>query len=142
MKILLLQSVKNVGKKGDIVNASDGYARNFLIPKKIGVSATEKTMHEKSTHDTEGAAMIKKLETLRENLKKETLTLTIKTGHDGSIFGAIYARDVESALAAKGFRNVKIILERPLKSLGSHEVSLDLGNGVKGLVKITLAPSA
>lgn len=141
MKILLLQPIKNVGNKGDVVNAHDGYARNFLIPQKLGIPATEKIMHEKTTHDAEGVAATKKLEALKEKLKKETLVLNIKTGKDGSVFGAIHAQDVEAALAAHGYKNVTAILERSLKSLGTHEAPLDFGHGIKGTINIKLAPS-
>lgn len=141
MKILLLQSVKNVGQKGDVVNAHDGYARNFLIPKKLGVLATEKAMHEKIADETKMAAMVRHLETLKEKIKKETLVLNIKTGKDGSVFGSVHAQDIEAALAARGYKNVVALLERPLKSLGDHKASLDFGHGIKGIVKIKIEPN-
>ncbi len=138
MKILLLQNIKNVGKKDEIINAQDGYARNFLIPKKLGVPATEKTLHEKSAHELKALEEIKKLETLKSKLTKEIFALSIKTGKDGSVFDAIHNAKVESTLAAKGYKNVKVILERPIKTLGEHVVPVDLSNGIKGAIKIKI----
>ena len=115
MKILLLQSIKNVGKKDEIINANDGYARNFLIPKKLGVPATEKAMHEKTNLEAVMSAEIKKLESLKAKMGKEIFTLTLKTGKDGSIFGAIHAAEIESALAAHVYKNIVAELVRPMK---------------------------
>ncbi len=141
MKILLLQSIKNVGKKDEIINANDGYARNFLIPKKLGVPATEKAMHEKTNLEAVMSAEIKKLESLKAKMGKEIFTLTLKTGKDGSIFGAIHAVEIESALAAHGYKNMSAELERPIKELGEHVVLIDIGHRIQGAIKIKIVSS-
>ncbi len=139
MKILLLQSIKNVGKKDEIINASDGYARNFLIPKKLGVPATEEALHEKNAHEIVASAEIKKLEALKAKLGKEIFALGIKTGKDGSVFGAIHGAEIETMLATYGYKNIKAVLERPIKTLGEHSVEVNFGHGIKGVIKIKIA---
>ncbi|MEE1196852.1 MAG: 50S ribosomal protein L9 [Lachnospiraceae bacterium] len=143
MKVILLADVKSLGKKGDIVNVSDGYARNMILPKKLGVEATSKNLNDlklQNQHEEKVAkenlaaaqAFAKELETI-------TVTVTIKTGEGGRVFGSVSAKEI--AEAAKKQLNLdidkkKLQLESPIKSLGYTNVPIRLHPKVTGTLKV------
>lgn len=142
MKVVLLQDVKGQGKKGDIVNVSDGYARNFLFAKKLAVEATNSALNDlkgkneafaykKETELSEAKAMQAKLETLQ-------VTLTAKAGANDRLFGSITNKDVAEALLKQ--HHVKIDKRRfemdDIKSLGIYTVSVKLYPDVVGKLKV------
>lgn len=142
MKVVLLQDVKGQGKKGDIVNVSDGYARNFLFAKKLAVEATNSALNDlkgkneafaykKETELSEAKAMQEKLETLK-------VVLTAKAGANDRLFGSITNKDVAEALLNQ--HHVKIDKRRfemdDIKSLGAYTVSIKLYPDVVGKLKV------
>ncbi len=140
MKIILLQDVKAIGKKFDIKEVKEGYARNFLIPKKLAIFAStqeiEKLRREKDRHDVEREKNIARLKIKAEEFKQVVLEFKLKTGEKGEAFGSISKRDIEKKLQTEGFGEVKIELEKPIKHLGEREIEIDLGEGVKASVKL------
>ena len=139
MKVILLEDVKSLGKKGQIVNVSDGYARNMIIPKKLGLEATEKNMNDlklKQKHEEKLAA--KKLADAKQmasDLEQIKITVAMKAGESGKVFGSIGAKEI--AQAAKDQHGLdldkkKIQLPDPIKTFGMHEVPIKLHTQVTG----------
>ena len=139
MKVILLEDVKSLGKKGQIVNVSDGYARNMIIPKKLGLEATEKNLNDlklKQKHEEKVAAQ--KLQDARQmasDLEKIQITVAMKAGEGGKVFGSIAAKEI--AQAAKDQHGLdldkkKIQLSEPIKTFGMHEVPIKLHTQVTG----------
>lgn len=132
MKVILLETVKNVGKKGQVVEVSDGYARNFLFPRKLAVSASEKSLevlseqkqHEKELADQKKETAIK----LKAEVEKITLTFTAKTGEDGRLFGSISTKQIADEFSNK--YNITVdkrkITGGPVTSLGTTKCSVEL----------------
>ncbi len=145
MKVILLEDVKTLGKKGEIVNVSDGYARNMLLPKKLGVEATPKNLNDlklKKAHQQKLAQ--DNLEAAKEfakNLEGKEIVLTLKVGEGGKTFGSISAKEISDAAQEQigmTLDKKKLQLESPIKSLGVTEVPLRLHPEVTGKVKIVV----
>lgn len=130
MKVILTQDVKSQGKKGDVINVSDGYARNFLFKNNLAVEASASNMN--SVNLQKAAVAHRKQEEkaaaveLAEKLNKTAVTVKIKTGENGRLFGALNTQAIADALGAVGI-NVdkrKIVLSEPIKALGSYKVTV------------------
>lgn len=143
MKVILLADVKTLGKKGEIVNVSDGYARNMILPKKLGVEATSKNLNDlKLQNQHEEKVAKENLEAAKafaKELESITVTVTIKTGEGGRVFGSVSAKEI--AEAAKKQLNLdidkkKLQLESPIKSLGYTNVPLRLHPKVTAQLKV------
>lgn len=145
MKVILLEDVKSLGKKGDVVNVSDGYARNMLLPKKLGVEATSKNLNDlklKKAHEQKLAQ--NNLEAARDfakNLEGKEVVLTLKVGEGGKTFGSISAKEISDA--AKDQLGItldkkKLQMESPIRNLGVTEVPLRLHPEVTGTVKVVV----
>ena len=143
MKVILLEDVKSLGKKGDTVNVSDGYARNMLLPKKLGVEANAKNMNElklQKAHEDKGAA--EKLEEARkfaEELEGKSVTVAIKVGEGGKVFGSVSTKEIaEAAKAQLGYEieKKKMQLASPIKVLGTSEVPVKLHPKVTAKLKV------
>lgn len=143
MKVILLQDVKSLGKKGEVVNVSDGYARNMILPKKLGVEATGKNLNdlklqnqhaEKVAQENYEAAV-----KLAEEIRDKQVTVKIKAGEGGRIFGSVSSKEI--AVAAGEQLNLeldkkKMQLSEGLKSLGVHEVPIKLHPKVTTTLKV------
>lgn len=139
MKVILLEDVKSLGKKGQIVNVSDGYARNMIIPKKLGLEATEKNLNDlklKQKHEEKLAAQkLQEAKQMASDLEKIKITVAMKAGEGGRVFGSIAAKEI--AQAAKDQHGLdldkkKIQLSEPIKTFGMHEVPIRLHTQVTG----------
>ena len=148
MKVILLQDVKSLGKEGDIVNVSDGYARNFVIPKKLGVEATDKNKNDlklkKQREAKEAAAKLADAQKLAQELEKVTVEVKMKAGGNGKVFGSVSAKEIVQE--AKKQHNLdldkkKIQLAEPIKSFGDFEIPIRLHPQVTGkfMLKVTEA---
>ena len=146
MQVVLLEDVRTLGKKGDIVKANDGYARNFLIPKKLGVEATPANLaklKQQKAHEAKVAAEQKaEAEALAAALAGKSLQMTAKGGQGGRLFGAIASKEIAQEVKKQMNLDVdkkKIVLPDPIKTLGDHEVAIRLHKDVtaKLLVKVT-----
>ena len=133
MKVILLQDVKSLGKEGEIVNVNDGYARNFIIPKKLGVEANSKNMNDlklKKNNEEKIAKENKEAaEKLAGELKAGQVALKIKVGEGGKAFGSVSAKEIAAAVKDQMGLDVdkkKIQLKETLKTLGTHIVPVKL----------------
>lgn len=148
MKIILLQDEKKLGKKGDIIEASEGYARNYILPKKIGVEATSKNMNDlklqKANEEKKAQQLLEDAKQLAEVLSSKQVVVKMKAGEGGRAFGSVSSKEIVTAF--KEQHNIeldkkKIVLADSLKNFGSYEVSIKLHPQVTGkfTVKVTEA---
>ena len=142
MKVYLLQDVKGKGKKGDVVNVSDGYARNFLFPKKVAIEANASVLSEKKSKD-ESRAYHKEQEFLAakriaKHLEGKSIELEVKSGADGKIFGAVTSKEIAGAVRVKYSVDVdRRKIEMPeVKSFGNFEFKVKIMSGVVAKMKL------
>jgi len=130
MEIVLLEDVKALGKKGQVVKVNDGYARNFILPKKLGVEATSKNLKLQKANDAKIAAeQLAAAKELAEKLNNASVTVSIKAGEGGRAFGAVSSKEIEKAAKDQLGLEIdkkKIVLNTPIKAIGSFEVSVKL----------------
>ena len=143
MKVILLDNIKGVGKKDQIINAADGYARNYLLPKKLAVEANNENMsklqakedsnkYKKDLEKQEAEAIAKKL-------KDIVLTITVKAGDNGKIFGGVTSKEISEELNKQykiAIDKKKITMQQTIKTLGVFNVEIKLFEGVIGKLKV------
>ena len=144
MKVILLNDVNKLGKKGDIVTVADGYGRNFLLRRRLAVEATKKSMEILDEQNLQQALQEKQLEAdaqeIQKQLEKITLDFTVKSGKDGRVFGSVSTKQIAEQLMKD--HNIKIdkrkVLEGvPINSLGYTDVKVDLyKNKVIGIIRV------
>lgn len=139
MKVILLEDVKSQGKKGDIINVSDGYARNFLLSRGLGVEATPQNLNEaklkKANAEKVAAEELEAARETAERLKDVEVTVKIKAGADGKTFGSVSSKEIaEVVKAEKGMEidKKKIVLKDPVKALGDYKIPVKLHPNVTG----------
>jgi len=134
MKIIFLKDVKGIGKKGEIKEINDGYARNFLILKGFGEQATMGIINKVNKEQAEkNDAHTRKVEQLKKNaesMKNTTLHFSLKAGEKGELFGSVSTKDIEKDIVKYDVHDARAILDHPIKSLGEHKVTIDLGEGI------------
>ena len=145
MKIILKQDIRGKGKKGQLIEAAEGYARNFLLPKGLAVEATPDAVNTmklqakaKAKADAEAKA---EALAIAEKLKSCQVKIAAKGGEGGKLFGAITGKEIAAALAEQFSLTIdgkKLVLEQPIKSFGSYEVKAKLGFEVSGTVYVTV----
>ena len=134
MKVILLQDVKGKGKKGQLLEVSDGYARNFMLPKKLAMEATPDAintmrMNDKAAAEKAARERAEALETSKK-LREMTITVTAKGGGNGRLFGSITNQEIADALKAKtgiAMDKRKIVIADPIKNVGTYTVQCKLG---------------
>ena len=143
MKVILLEDVKSLGKKGEIVNVSDGYARNFVLPKKLGVEANSANMNElklqKANADKVAQEQLEAARELAEVLKTKEVVLKMKSGEGGRAFGSVSSKEIASAAKTQCGLEIdtkKIQLPEAIKALGVYEVNIKLHTKVTGQLKV------
>jgi len=146
MKVILQQDVKGQGKKGQMVEVSDGYARNFLLPKKLAVEASADNVN---TMKLQEKARLAKLaeekaqaEAIAAQLKEITVRIVAKGGNGGRLFGAVTTKEIADALKAQhkiDINKAKLVQDEPIKSFGGYELKAKLGHDVVGTVKVVVA---
>jgi large subunit ribosomal protein L9 len=148
MEVILRDHVENLGKRGEIVKVADGYARNFLLPRKLALPATdanrkwverERKIAEARDMEERGAA-----EAIATRLNALELTISRKTGENDQLYGSVTNGDIAELLAAKGFDidRRKILLPDPIKALGENTVPVKLHREVTANVRVTVAKEA
>ena len=146
MKVILLEDVKALGKKGDLVEVNNGYARNFILPKKLGVEATGKNINnlklQKAHQDKVAAEQLAAAKALAEDLAEKSVEVKMKVGEGGKTFGAISTKEI--AAAAKEQLDMeldkkKISVDEPIKSLGVHNVKIKLHPKVTATLKVKVS---
>ena len=145
MRIILLQDVKKIGRKHEIKNVSDGYARNFLISRGLArpadQSAIRKAETQKQSAETELVEFKNKLKLMTKEFSEKPLSVMVKTGPHGELFKSVTADEIKNALTESGFKNIEV--EMPgahIKSIGDHQVQVNLGRGVRGSISIIVTP--
>ena len=148
MEVILKEDVANLGSRGDVVKVADGYGRNFLLPRKLALQATDankaviETM--KSSAARRSASEKVQAEELVAKLEPVVLSFTRKTGDGGHLFGSVTSADIAADLATKGFEvdRRKIVLAEPLKSIGEFSVAIKLHREVTAQLKVQVVAEA
>lgn len=145
MEIILLQDVKALGKKGEIVKVSDGYARNFILPKKLGLEATKQNLYDLNAQK---AAEVKKQKEILEEAQSQakkledlTITVKIKAGEGGKTFGSIASKEIAAAVKEQfglDLDKKKLVLNDPIKHAGSYTIPVKLHPQVTAQMKVTV----
>ncbi len=145
MKVILQQDVKGQGTKGQMVEVSEGYARNFLLPRKMAIPATADAINtmnlKEKAKKAEEARQKAEAEAIAEQLKSCMVKLTARAGAGGKLFGAVTTREISEGLKAQFGLDVpkqKLVLDEPIKSFGSYQVKAKLGFEVTGTVYVSV----
>lgn len=145
MKVILLENIKNVGKKDEVINASDGYARNYLFPKKLAIEANSQNMSELKARENSNKYKKdqekQKAEEIAEKLKGIILKIKVKAGENGKIFGGVTNKEISEELSKQYKIEVdkkKILLQENIKNLGIIIVDIKLFEGVIGRLKVDI----
>jgi large subunit ribosomal protein L9 len=142
MEVILKEDVVNLGHRGEVVRVADGYGRNFLLPRKLALQATDANkavIEQMKTAAARRSASEKiQAEQLLSKLEPVLLSFTRKSGDGGHLFGSVTSADIAAELSAKGFEvdRRKIVLNDPLKSLGDHSVTIKLHREVTAHLKV------
>ena len=143
MKVILQQDVKGQGTKGQLIEVSEGYARNFLLPRKLAVLATADAMNtmklQEKAKKAEEARQKAEAEAIAEKLKSAQVKVTARAGANGKLFGAVTSKEVSDALNAQHgieLAKQKIVLDEPIKSFGTYQLKAKLGHEVSGTIHV------
>ena len=148
MNIILTENVKGLGNMGDVVKVKPGYARNFLVPNKLAVEASDRNLKELEHHRRQLSRKAEKLSkeaaVFKGRIEAVEIVLTHRAGEEGKLFGSVTSMEIEAELAAKGVAidRRKIQLEQPIKTLGEHEVEIKLNAGVTATLKVKVVSAA
>ena len=145
MKVILQQDVKGQGKKGQLVEVSEGYARNFLLPRKLAIAATADAINtlnlKEKARKAEEARMKAEAQTIAEKLKECPVKLTAKAGSGGKLFGAVTTKEISEGLKKQYDIDIpkqKLVLDDPIKAYGSYQVKAKLGFEISGTVYVSV----
>ena len=142
MKVILLENVKSLGKKGEIVNVNDGYARNFILPKKLGVEATGKNLNDlklqKANEEKVAKEVYEAAQAFAKDLETKEIILTLKTGEGGRTFGSVSSKEISEAKKQLNLDidKKKLQLPEPIRTLGVTQVPVRLHPKVTGTLKV------
>ena len=146
MKVILTQDVRGQGKKGQLIDAAEGYARNFLLPRKLAVLATADAINtmnlKEKARKAEEARQKAEAEATAEKLKECMVKLTAKAGNGGKLFGAVTNKEISEGLASQYQLDVpkqKIVLDEPIKAFGTYEVKAKLGYEVSAKFSVSVS---
>ena len=148
MKVILKQDIKGVGKKDQVINAADGYARNFLLPKGLAIPANTGNMNnlkaKNESIEYRKGEDLKEAKEIAERMKTLTLKLTVKAGDNGKLFGAVTSKEIAEALKSQ-FNIVvdkkKVLLSESIKEAGCRKVDIKLNEGVIGTITVMITPA-
>ena len=146
MKVILQQDVKGQGKKGEMIEVSEGYGRNFLLPRKLAIAATADAINtmnlKEKARKAEEARQKAEAEATAEKLKECMVKLTAKAGNGGRLFGAVTSKEIADALQAQhgiAIPKTKIVQDEPIKAYGTYELKCKLGYEVSGAIQVVVA---
>lgn len=148
MKVILLQDVENVGKKADIQEVADGYARNFLFPKNLAEPATEAAIkqlaQEKEAAAKQAEADLQATEATVAQLDGQEIEIAVKADESGKLFGALTAVKIAKAMKEKGFEVAKnqIKIKEPIKEVGDYEITIEFPHGLEAGIKVIVVEEA
>ena len=133
MEVILLQDVKSLGKKGEVVKVNDGYARNFILPKKLGVEKTDKALHElklqKAAEEKRQQEILEEAQALAKNIEAGSITLKMKAGEGGRTFGSVSTKEIAVAMKEQLKLEIdkkKLQMADPIKNFGTYHVPVRL----------------
>ena len=145
MKVILQQDVKGQGKKGQLVEVSEGYGRNFLLPRKLAIEATTDAINtlnlKEKARKAEEARLKAEAQATAEKLKEIQVKLTAKAGNGGKLFGAVTTKEISEGLKKQFSIDIpkqKLVLEEPIKAFGTYQVKAKLGFEVTGTVSVAV----
>lgn len=145
MKVILKSDVKGTGRKGQTVNVSDGYARNFLLPRGLAVEASASALkvlaEEQKAQERKQDRIIQQLKDLRNRLEGKTIQVPARTGENGRLFGSITNKDIAEAISkylGQEFDRKHVDLSSPIKCLGSFPVSLKFGHNISATINVEI----
>jgi large subunit ribosomal protein L9 len=145
MKVILIEDVKSLGKKGQIVDVNDGYARNFILAKKLGLEATAKNLNDlklqKANEEKVAKEIYEEAKAFAERLSKMEVNVSIKTGEGGKIFGSVSSKEIAQAAQEQlgvELDKKKMQLPNPIKSVGTHMVPIKLHPKVTAELKVNV----
>ena len=143
MKVILQQDVKGQGKKGQMIDVAEGYARNFLLPRKLAVLATADAMNtmklQEKAKKAEEARLKAEAEAIAEKLKSVQVKIPARAGANGKLFGAVTSKEVSDALSAQfgiELAKQKIVMDEPIKAFGGYQLKAKLGHEVSGTIYV------
>ncbi len=143
MKVILLEDVKSLGKKGDVVEVNDGYARNYVLPRKLGMEANNKNMNDlklqKANAEKVAREQLEEAQAFAKEMEEDEVVLSIKAGEGGRTFGSVSSKEIAQGYkqqCGKEIDKKKIILPDPIKSFGVFEVGVKLHPKVTGKLKV------
>ncbi len=143
MQVILLEDVKSLGKKGDIVKVNEGYARNFILKKGLGVEATDKNRNDlklqKAHQDKVAAQKLADAQEMAKTLETKKIVVTMKAGENGRVFGSISAKEIATAAKAQHGLDLdkkKIVVAEPIKAFGHYDVPIKLHTKVTGKLDV------
>lgn len=143
MKVILLQDIKGTGKKGELINVSDGYARNYLFPRKLAREADAQAMNElknaEQSRQHKIAVETSEAEANKKRLEGQTLTMTAKAGQGGRLFGSVTSKEIANALKQRFSLDIdkrKIILDNDIKAFGTYNCEVKLYTGISATIKV------
>ena len=146
MKVILQQDVKGQGKKGQMIEVSEGYGRNFLLPRKLAIPATTDAINtmnlKEKAKKAEEARLKAEAQEIALKLKDCTVKLTAKAGNGGRLFGAVTTKEISEGLAKQFGMNIpkqKLVLDEPIKSFGTYQVKAKLGFEISGTVTVAVS---
>lgn len=148
MDIVLLEDVKALGKKGQIVKVNDGYARNFILPKKLGIEATTKNLNDlklqKANEAKLASDLLEAAKELGKKIEEASVTVTIRAGEGGRAFGSVSGKEIAQAISSQlgiDIDKKKLVLPEPLKTFGTHEVPIKLHKDVTAKLDVKVIES-
>ena len=136
MKVILLKDVKGIGRAGELVTTSDGHAANLLLPKKFAVQATPKELSKYKAQVEKDAKETERLKAFVQKLSAEPLRFILKSGARGEIFNSITKEDIAALLKKSGCESLKIDLDKPIRTIGTHHAIIHLGKGIEATIAI------
>ena len=145
MKVILLEDVKTLGKKGEIVTVNDGYARNFILPKKLGLEATGKNLNDlklqKAQEEKRAKELLEAAQESARSLEGKSIVIKMKAGEGGKLFGSVSSKEIAAAYKEQHGLEIdkkKIQLSDPIRAFGSFEVPVKLHPQVTGTLKVNV----
>jgi large subunit ribosomal protein L9 len=147
VQVVLTEDLPNVGNSGELVRVRPGFARNFLIPRRLAAMATRDNVgrveHEKRVAQTRALKHRAEAQTLADKMKGAKLRVEVQVGEENKLYGSVTSRDVEEALAKQGFEvdRRKIVME-PIKEIGTHQVAVKIAAGIDATISVEVVPEA
>ena len=146
MEVILLEDVKSLGKKGEVVKVSDGYASNFILPRKLGLEATKANLNNlrnQQKRDEQAAKeLLEQMQDFAKKLEAESIRVTMKAGEGGRVFGSVSSKEIATEAKKQHDFDIdkkKIVLDEPIKAFGTYEVPVKLHPQVTATLKVVVS---